>query len=477
MTPPFFGLDIASRALRTQQTLVDITNQNVANANTPGYSRQSGDVEATLAYPIPAFNATGRPGQLGTGVEVTQVTRARDAFNDLQMREQLSSQGKWTARQDALTQVESTINEPSTTGLSSLMSKYWKSWQEVANSPADASVRTSLIEQGKALANGFVNTRSQLVQQQRDLDAQVGLTVTSINNDATQIANLNKQISQVETSGLKANDLRDQRDKLLDDLSGLVKITTVDSSEGSVNVFIGSHQLVDRVQAHTMSVDNSSGVNVPTWTDVTPNAPVTLTDGKLEGLVEARDTVLGGPQGQIARLDSIASNLITSVNGLHTTGIGRTGSTSTAFFTGTNAASIAVNTAFDATNGTDLVAAAKSYIDPNTGTSTYASGDGSNAAALAELQNAGSPTIGEQYRQMVADLGVNSQAAQGQVANQKVLVDHLTQQRQQTSGVSLDEEATHLIAYQRAYQAAARVITVMDSMLDTLINNTGRVGR
>lgn len=470
MTPPFFGLDIATRSLRTQQTLVDITNQNVANANTPGYSRQTGETQATLAYPTPAFNSTGRPGQLGTGVEVAQVTRARDTFNDLQMREQLSAQGKWTARQDALAQVESTINEPSSTGLSSLMNKYWKSWQEVANSPADASVRTSLIEQGKALANGFVNIRSQLVQEQRDLDGQVGLTVTAINDDATQIANLNKQISQVETSGLKANDLRDQRDKLLDSLSRLVKITTVESAEGSVNVFVGSHQLVDRVQAHTMAVDSSSGRNVPTWTDVSPNAPVALTDGKLKGLIDARDTILGGPQGQIALLDGIASSFITSVNSIHTTGIGRTGSTGTPFFTGTDAASIGVNTAFDAANGTDLIAAARSYTDPNTGTSTYASGDGSNAAALADLQNSGTPTIGEQYRQMIANLGVNSSTAQGQVANQKVLLDHLNQQRQQTSGVSLDEEATHLIAYQRAYQAAAKVITTIDSMLDTLIN-------
>lgn len=474
MTPPFFGLDLATRALRTQQTLVDITNQNVANANTPGYSRQVGDLQATAAYPVPAFNSTGRPGQLGTGVQVTQVTRARDAFTDLQMREQLSSQGRWTARQNALAQVESTINEPSSTGISSLLNKYWKSWQEVANSPADASVRTSLIEQGKALATGFVNMRQQLVQQQHDLDNQVSLTVTAINNDATQIANLNKQIAQVETTGLKANDLRDQRDKLMDDLSGMVKITTVESADGSANVFIGSHQLVDRGQPHTMAVDGSSGVNVPTWADVTPNVPVSVSDGKLQGLVQARDTILGGPQGQIARLDAVAANVITSVNTLHSAGYGRTGSTGTPFFTGTDASTIGVNPAFDATNGTDLIAAATGYIDPVTGTMTSASGDGSNAAKIAEIQNSSTANIGEQFRQMVANLGVGASTAKGEVANQKVLLDHLTQQRQQTSGVSLDEEATHLIAYQRAYQAAAKVISVMDSMLDTLINNTGK---
>src|SRR4051812_34199653 len=250
MTSPFFGLDIATRALRTNQTLVDIANQNVANANTPGYSRQQAVIKETAAYPIPVFKQSGEPGQLGTGVEVTEVTRARDLFADYQIRGQLASQGRWDARSSALAQIEAVANEPSTTGLTSLMTKYFSSWQEVVNSPSDNSVRANLLESGRALADGFQNQMQQLKQQQSDQDQQVYRTVTAINEYADQIANLNIQISQVETSGLKANDLRDQRDQILDQLSSLTKFTAVESAEGSVSVFIGNRRLVDRDQVN-----------------------------------------------------------------------------------------------------------------------------------------------------------------------------------------------------------------------------------
>src|SRR5438270_269139 len=241
MTSPFFGLDIATRSLRAQQTLVDIANQNIANTNTPGYSRQEAVVTETLPYPIPVFRQSGAAGQMGTGVQVKEINRSRDTFADLQIRSQYSAQGRWDARSTALQQIESVVNEPSTTGLSALMTKYFSAWQEVGNSPADSSVRANLIEQGKALADGFQNAIQSFKQQQHDLDGQVAQTVTGINDYAQQIANLNQQISQVETGGLKANDLRDQRDLLLDKLSSLVKVTTVESSEGSVSVYIGNH--------------------------------------------------------------------------------------------------------------------------------------------------------------------------------------------------------------------------------------------
>ncbi len=176
MSSPFFGLDIATRSLRAQQTLVDIANQNIANANTPGYSRQSGVVTETMPYPIPVFRQSGAAGQMGTGVQVKEINRARDTFADYQIRNQLSGQGRWDARAGALTQLEAVINEPSATGISALMTKYFSAWQEVANNPSDPSVRANLIESGKALADTFQNTASQIKAQQGDLDKQVGLT-------------------------------------------------------------------------------------------------------------------------------------------------------------------------------------------------------------------------------------------------------------------------------------------------------------
>jgi flagellar hook-associated protein 1 FlgK len=587
MTSAFFGLDIASRALRTQQTLVDIANQNIANANTPGFSRQAGVVTQTAAYPLPVFRmggGSGQAGQLGTGVQVKEVTRARDQFADYQIRGQLSAQGRWDARKDALTQVESIINEPSTTGISSTMGKYFAAWQEVANSPADTAVRANLLQSGEALTDAIRNTSAQLHQQQRDLDSQVELTMSSINDYSTQVANLNVQISQVESTGLKANDLRDQRDLALDKLSSLVKVSFNESVDGSVNVFVGSHQLVDREHVHSVGVDGSSGFNTPVWTDATPSTPMTLTDGKLLGIVQSRDTLV---QDRIDGLDQLANRLMESVNAVHMAGVGSDGKSGRPFFSGTDASDISLTSALQAIGGTSLIAAGRmqAATPPATGYSFF-SGDSSNAIAIAQIQTgvtqrdvgqtsglhpsqtlgaatvvgvdlshasvnsnytvhvtAGSPTptvtfsqnggapvtatltVGadpsgnqvitadggtlgvrisvsaasgttlnaalagldgqvaytpagqsspnDQYANLIATLGVDSSTAASQSTNQQVLVDQLNKQRAQTSGVSLDEETTHLIQYQHAYQAAARVISVVDSMLDTLINNTG----
>ena len=584
MTSPFFGLDIATRALRTQQTLVDITNQNVANANTPGYSRQTADLKASSAYQIPVFSQSGI-GQLGTGVEITRISRARDTFLDGQVRNQLSSQGRWDARQAALTQLEATVNEPSSTGLSATLTRYFQGWQEVANSPSDASVRASLIQQGQAVVDAFHNQYQQFTQQQQDLDNQIGLTVTDVNDYAQQIANINKQISMVETAGMKANDLRDQRDQLLDKLSGLARVTYVESGEGSVSVYLGSRQLVDRDRVNQLQAVAPPGQR---WVQVqwaSDGAAASLADGKLQGIVESRDTLV---QARIDDLNTLAKRVIGSVNSLHASGVGLDGKTGVGFFTGADAATIGLDAQLTGPNGTDHVAAARMYADAASPSGySFARGDSSNAVALGALANsvaqlasssglqpgtslAGPPpvsvlgasvlngsanttysvsapggttvtfsdgastqtgsvtvgqdsagnqivtveagsfgvrltlsapagaslnsvlatlngtslstaisptTIGDQYAQQVAALGVESSTAQGESTNQQVLVKHLQTQRDSVSGVSLDEETTHLIQYQRAYQAAARVVTVVDSMLDTLINDTGRVGR
>ena len=584
MTSPFFGLDIATRALRTQQTLVDITNQNVANANTPGYSRQTADLKASSAYPIPVFSQSGI-GQLGTGVEITRISRARDTFLDGQVRNQLSSQGRWDARQAALTQLEATVNEPSSTGLSATLTRYFQGWQEVANSPSDASARASLIQQGQAVVDVIHTQYQQFTQQQQDLDNQIGLTVTDVNDYAQQIANINKQISMVETAGMKANDLRDQRDQLLDKLSGLAKVTYVESGEGSVSVYLGSRQLVDRDRVNQLQAVAPPGQR---WVQVqwaSDGAAASLADGKLQGIVESRDTIV---QARINDLNTLAKRVISSVNSLHASGVGLDGKSGVGFFTGTDAATIGLDAQLTGPNATDHVAAARMYADAASASGyNFARGDSSNAVALGALANsvaqlgsssglqpgtslgsappvtvlgssvlngsanttysvsapggtavtfsdgvstqtgtvtvgqdsagnqivtvdAGSfgvrlalsapagaslssvlakldgqsistaispTTIGDQHAQQVATLGVESSTAQGESANQQVLVKHLQTQRDSVSGVSLDEETTHLIQYQRAYQAAARVVTVVDSMLDTLINDTGRVGR
>jgi flagellar hook-associated protein 1 len=578
MTGPFFGLDIASRALATQQTLVDIANQNIANANTPGYSRQTATVQATAPYPIPVFNSSGMPGQLGTGVAVTSITRARDGFIDTQIRGQYAEQGRWTARQDALSQVEATVNEPSSTGISSQLTAFFQSWQALSNNPSDAAARISVVQQGEELTQAFNSQASALQQQQLSVDSNVALTVTNINNFASQISKLNVQISQAEAGGMHANDLRDQRDELLDQLSSLAKVTYTESADGQDTVYINGHQLVDRSQVHNLVTSPSPGpFTTITWQDDGTTLNGATAGGQLQGEVEARDVDV---QGQITNLNQLATRVIQQVNSIHQSGVGLDGKGGQAFFDGTSALDITVDSVLTGPGGTDHVAAARVYADPTSSTGySSANGDSSNAVALSKLQQgmaqlgssstvqpgttyAGPPsttvlgvdvnqlsagnslsiavsgttvtingqaatvtegqdangneivtvdgqgarltlsastpafspgalasvlpnlngqtlttqsnptTISAQYGQVVAQLGVASSTAQRQSTNQGVLVNQLNTQRQTISGVSLDEEAAQLIQYQRAYEAAARVISVNDSMLDTLINHT-----
>jgi flagellar hook-associated protein 1 FlgK len=576
MTSPFFGLDIATRALRSAQSLVDISNQNISNANTPGYSRQTAVIKETAPYPIPVFRQSGQLGQMGTGVEVAEVNRARDTFADYQYRTQVAAQGNWQAQADTLSQVEATINEPSTSGLSSLMTKYFQSWQEVANSPSDVSVRSNMLQQGVALADSFKNTVDQLSQQKSDVDQQIGLSVGDINNYSQQIANLNVQISTVQNSGMQPNDLRDQRDLLVDKLSAVMKVTTIEAPDGSLNIYVGNHQLVDRNTAHQVGVDSSGPTAQLVWKDGT-NAQLTVADGKLAGLVTSRDTIL---QGRIDAINNLASRVITSVNAIHAAGVGLDGTGGMNFFSGTNATDMAINPNLTANN----IAAAQQQAN-SSGGYTHAIGDSTNAVALAQLESAlstassglatgqtvgtstvlgvnvgeadvnrtfifsvsagatpsdpptvtisdgtrsvnatwtvasdradgvsptrdiytldtgslgvrltlsaaagtnvntalagldtqsvtttGPATINDQYGKEIAAIGVLAATANGQNTNQQVLVKQLDNQRQNTMGVSLDEETTNLIQYQHAYQASARVISVMNDMLDTLIN-------
>jgi flagellar hook-associated protein 1 FlgK len=599
MTSPFFGLDLATRALQTQQTLINVTNQNIANSNTPGYSRQTATLAATSPYPVPVFQQSGMAGQMGTGVQVTEINRARDAFVDYQYRNQVSSQANYDAQSTALSQIEAVVNEPSNTGLSSMLTTYWQSWQEVANSPADVSVRSNLLEQGKALAQSFQSTVQQYQQQQHDVDQQIGLSVDDINNYADQIAHLNAQISGVVATGMKANDLTDQRDQLVDQLSALIKVTTVDNPDGSQSLYVGGHQLVDRATAHSIGVDPTGNFSRVIWTDVQGQAAstapsVTIMDGKLYGLEFMRDGVppgaapdpntTDGIQGRINAINALAARLIQQVNSVHAAGVGIDGTGGLNFFIGTDATNIAV----DPTLTANHIAAARSS---GTSSPSHATGDSSNAVAIAQLQNAvsqsvgsglsagqvvggakvlgvdvseaavnstftlnvtagtlptvtisdgahtrtatltiasnaadgnaptqdlytfdtgtagvndptlgmglgvritlavphnqplgsftsslstrGPSTAGDQYAQEIASIGVKSSTARSQSTNKQTMMTQLTTQRQQVSGVSLDEEATHLIQYQHAYEAAARVISVMDSLLDTLINHTG----
>lgn len=466
MRTTFFGFEIARRALQAQQTALDVTGHNVANANTDGYTRQRAVLGATEPFPMPSLNRPLITGQLGTGVKVDMIQRIRDAFIDDQFRSENHTLGEWEAKESALQQIEVILNEPSEAGLSGLFGEFWNAWQELSKNPESQVVRASLREQATTLANAINHSYQQLSQLRTDLDGNIEIKVDEINTIARQISSLNEQITKIEISGDQANDLRDKRDLLVDQLSKIIGYTATESQRGVI-IYIHGKPLVSEdnvMQLATVADPSNDGLLDVVWED--DLSAVQIQKGELYGLLDSRDTDIPYYRTQ---LDSLAGTLITEVNNLHSTGFGLDGSTGNDFFTGTGANDISLNAVLSDLN---IIAASQGGE----------AGDGLNALALAQLEKAltmsgATATFGDFYRSMISALGVDSQEASRMAKNQTLLVELVIKRREAVSGVSLDEEVINMLKFQRSFEAAARLMTVMDEMLDRIINKTGLGGR
>jgi flagellar hook-associated protein 1 len=468
MANGWLGLNTALSGLRSAQQMLDISAHNIANASTPGYSRQRAELVAAPPFSLPSFNRSGLPGQVGTGATIVSIYRIRDLFLDGQINEQQASAGYWSARSDTLSAVESAFPEPSGSGLGTVMSRFWSAWEDLAADPSSSATRTAVIAQAQTLADRFQRDSRQISTMVADVDNQVGTVVGDVNDLATRIAALNKQIQGVVVSGDHANDLEDQRDLLLEDLNKLVPAQVDRLADGTVEVLVGGTDLVDHDTVKTLStIDDAFGHAVPVWTS---GGPLGVTSGKLAGLVELRDTTLAGYQ---SGLNLLAKQIADAVNTAHQSGADNYGNPGLALFTfttGAEASSLAVNA---------TVAA-----DPNlvvTRAVGAGPGDSSVAATIAGLRTSaifgtGGQTPADAYSGFIGQIGTDTQQATELAANQDLVVQTLATRRESISGVSLDEEATDVMRFQQAYSASARVITAIDEMLDQLINRTGRVG-
>lgn len=447
MYSTFLGLEVARRGMATGRTGMDITGHNVANASTPGYTRQRAEQAAEFPYTLPSLGKPVIALQMGTGVLVEQIKRIRDVFLDGQIRVETSSLGAWQAQNDALSEIETIFMEPSENGLNTLLANFWASWQELSKNPENNPLRTNLVQNAVSLASGFNHIYSQLETVRSNLNQLMQINVNDINTKAQQIANLNTQIVNIIAAGDQPNDLMDRRDLLLDELAKLTNYSVTDLGNGAISIDIGSFNLLDGA---TQTV---TPLTIPlNWADVT--------NGALYGI----NAVLNKLQSYEDDLDTLADNFINEINALHTAGFDLSGAAGTNFFNGAGASGIVVNPAIEA--DVNLVAA---------GLNPGVAGDGSNALRIAQLQNTviaalGNSTFDNYYKNLIAKLGINAQESARMVESQQALVDQLTNRKESISGVSMDEEMTNLIQYQYAYQGAARVVTILDSLLDTLIN-------
>jgi flagellar basal body rod protein FlgB len=228
---------IGSNALATFQRALSVTGQNIANVSTPGYSRQ----EITLSESLPE---NGQPGQIGTGVTATEIRRSVDSFVEQQLLSSNERVGQFGASHKALSQIQLVFNDANDQGIAAGLNEFFKAWQDVATNPADLTARTVLLTKADGLTKLLNQADAQLSAQRTSLDGQVQSGINDVNALASKIADLNSQIKLTEISGQQANDLRDQRGRFLNDLAGLVDISSIEDATGQVTVFVGIGQVL-----------------------------------------------------------------------------------------------------------------------------------------------------------------------------------------------------------------------------------------
>lgn len=512
MRSTFGGLEVAKRALFAMQTTQQTTAHNIANANTKGYTRQVVNLVASRPIEVPGLMRSNIPGQLGQGVHFDSINRIREKFLDDQFYNESKSLGEWKTRTDTLHKLEGIINEPSDTGIRQTIENFWNAWQELSREPDNMTARTLLKERSLAMTDAFNHTAKKLNDLSNDLTENINVKAIQANSMLRQVANLNNEIFRIEGLGNNANDLRDQRDLLIDELSGMINITVTEDASGYI-VMMGDTELVAGIAQVTevnaefleQSFDGalSSGevyglivsrdrhvadyqekLNAMVASLVSGETEVTLQEGMmLPDGVSVTDTDGATHSGTLTGPVTI---VVQGINGLHQLGYTLEGVPGGHFFemtSGEEALSFSLNPNI-VSNITQIATSGRTYEDENGDIHTVR-GNNQLALVMSELRNqkfsfdgiSQSATVDEYFRSIVGQLGVETQEATRQAVNQTILVEQVDSGRQAVSGVSLDEEIANMIMYQHSYNAAARMMTTIDQMLDRVINQMGIVGR
>jgi len=533
MRSTFMGLETAKRGMFAQQSALQVTGNNIANANTEGYTRQRVNMRSSEQYPSVSLNRPQIPGQMGTGVEVDSVQRVRESFLDTQFRSENNKLGYWENRANALEKMEEIMNEPSDTGLSITLDRFWQSLQDLSLDPTNAGARSVVRERGIAVAETFNYLSTSLKSVQGDLKNELEVSVKELNSIATQINNINKQISEIEPHGYLPNELYDERDRLLDKLSSLanVKVTNHPSGGNALKIAEGtfSVEIVDNtgkvlgtlVDAKQQRV-NELGINYSTITEDGKAKDGLVTSikigsktldvmdfnsaGKISSLIDSYGytqelpdetfTEEGLYPSMLNNLDLMAHEFAQQFNEVHHKGWSikdydankvpiepdvKAAQEKIDFFTvgdSQKGAAGIITISDKIIESTDYIAAAAMVNGK-----APEIGNGNNAVNLAAVKNDSfligtvTSTFQNFYENIIGGMAVNAQEAERLTSNSTVLRDSVDQRRQSVSAVSLDEEMTNMIQFQHAYNASARMITLQDEILDKIINGMGLSGR
>lgn len=494
MSGTFAGISTALSALIAQRTALDVAGQNIANANTPGYTRQSAVLGAITSSQVPSMFSTS--DGVGSGVQVVTIQRAADYFLDTKLRSQTSQASYLAARASAYSTLETGMGEPSDNGLSSQLQTFWNDWHNVTTSPSVSSTRSVLLDDARQVVDTIHQQYQTVAQQWTDTRTSTSSLVDEANTLAGNVADLNQRILDITVSGGNANELMDQRDQALTQLSGLVGATTQTRADGTIDVYVGGSTLVSGstsrqlALAGAVSFGQATGYgtdgSVTTPQDVhlefadQPGQTVTPTGGTIAGNL----TVLapaasdgsgtGGMLAEAAKaLDDVATTLATQVNALHETAYTTSGAAGGEFFSVPDPSSTGPGSGPAATLLSVALTTADQVAVAGDGLGAYDVSVGQKIADLATSTTGADA----KWSQEVVTVGNASSAAQSRSTVAESARASAEQDQLANASVDTDEETVNMMSEQRAYQAAARVLTTLDDMLDTLINKTGTVGR
>lgn len=490
----FSGLGTALSSLIAQRQALEATGQNIANANTIGYTRQRATMTSVESLNSPTMFSSALAA--GDGVRVTGIERLGDLFLDAQLRSKTSTASLLATQATAYSALESVIGEPSDLGIATTLHEFWASWQELSDKAESTAARNVVLENARSLANQIATGYGDIATHWSQTRDTAQTLVTEVNTIAANIADLNDRIRSITVSGGSANELIDQRSVLITGLSALVGAEGRQQADGTMDVMVAGNALVSGVRVNAIELQGSTSLTTLAETagEADPGVvtgpvrilwaasgiEVGLSGGELAGHLSALSSAdNGGILASAAeQYDQLAQTLAAKVNALHTTGYTLHQQTDAdgvttqvqggEFFTFTAGLppALALAVAID----DPAAVAASSSADP---AAIY---DGSLADAIGRIAaEADGPDA--QWSAFVVDVGVRSKSA----ASRADVAEYARQTSQtlqlSQASVDLDEENVNLLAYQRAYEGAARVLTAIDEMLDTLINRTGVVGR
>jgi flagellar hook-associated protein 1 FlgK len=462
-------LNTTREAILSHLTALNVTGNNVANVNTPGYSR----LRATFGS-VGVIDASQEQGQFG--VKITSIERLYDKYLEASMVRQEQEVGYNSAQLDVLNRVEGIFNESDGGGISELLSQFWGAWSELSANPTGITERDNLVSISQSLASMFSQKANELINVQSDTNTLISDTVTELNNDLDTMADLNNKIAQIEISGGNAASLRDERAELLQKISQIIDINYYEEADSSLNIFISNgRSLVEGINVWKLDVENNP-VNSNYYDIVFEDTPTVaindrLQGGKLAGLLDVRDKIYvwdasaGQYRGYLSDLNNMAAAIINSVNTQHSSGYDLDGNVGGSYFSTTS--TLAKDMQVDSAIAADVRKIAASAT---------VNRDGQNASLMnaikdnSTLMAGGTATIDNYYQTLVARVGNDVASSQRGLDQQTYVLNQIESQWEAVSGVSIDEEMLNMIKYQAGYNAAARLIGTLNEMMDTLIN-------